>query len=71
MKRPFGVTRIYDKKRGEELLRADEIPFRPVYEVTPLRLTDDYMTVRRDMGRNRKAVRTNRDFGELTDIRIT
>ena len=70
MKRPFGVTRIYDKKRGEELLRADEIPFRPVYEVTPLRLTDDYMTVRRDMGRNRKAVRTNRDFGELTDIRI-
>ena len=69
MKRPFGVTRIYDKKRGEELLRADEIPFRPVYEVTPLRLTDDYMTVRRDMGRNRKAVRTNRDFGELTDIR--
>lgn len=70
MKRPFGITRIFDKKKGEELLRENEIAFRPVYEVTPLQLGDDYMTVRRNMGRNRKAVYTKRDFGELTDIRI-
>lgn len=70
MSRPCGVTRIYDKKKGKELLREGETAFRPVYEVTPRDLTEDYLWVRRNMGRNRKAVRTRRDFGELIDIKV-
>ncbi len=70
MRRPFGVTRIYDKKNKKELLREGEYAFRPVYEVTQRALTEDYLFVRRNMGRNRKAVRTERDFGELVDIKV-
>lgn len=70
MSRPCGITRIYDKRRKRELLRAGEYAFRPVYEVTPRDLTEDYLWVRRNMGRNRKAVRTERDYGELTDIKV-
>ena len=70
MSRPCGVTRIYDKKKRKELLREGETAFRPVYEVTPRDLTEDYLWVRRNMGRNRKAVRTRRDFGELIDIKV-
>lgn len=67
---PRGITRIFDKVRGRELVREGDTAFRPVYEVTPRELTDDYLWVRRNMGRNRKAVRTQRDFGELTDIKV-
>ena len=70
MSRPYGVTRIYDKRREKELLRPGEYAFRPIYEVTPRDLTEDYLWVRRNMGRNRKAVRTARDYGELTDIKV-
>ena len=68
--RPYGVTRIYDKKNKKELLREGGIAFRPVYEVTPLDVTEDYLWVRRKMGRNRKAVRTDRHYGELKDIKL-
>lgn len=68
--RPNGVTRIYDKKKRRELLREGGIAFRPIYEVTPLDMTEDYLGVRRNMGRNRKAVRTNRHFGELKDVKL-
>ncbi len=70
MKRPFGVTRVYDKRRRQELLRGNATAFRPIYEVTPRDLTEDYLWVRRNMGRNRKAVRTDRHFGELKDIKL-
>ncbi len=70
MKRPEGITRFYDKTAGQELLREGGVAFRPIYEVTPLDLGEDYGAVRRRMGRNRKAVRTERDFGELVDIRL-
>lgn len=67
---PYGVTRIYDKKNKEELLRENSVAFRPVYEVTPRDITEDYLWVRRNMGRNRKAVRTERDFGKLYDVKV-
>lgn len=68
MSRPDGIIRIYDKIRGKELLKTGSVAFRPVYEVTHKNIGEDYLWVRRNMGRNRKSVRTDRDYGELTDI---
>lgn len=68
--RPRGITSIFDKKRKRELIARGGTAFRPVYEVTPRGDTEDYLWVRRNMGRNRKAVRTERDYGELTDIKV-
>lgn len=70
MSRPNGITRIYDKRRRKELLREGGTAFRPIYEHTHRAYGEDYSWVRRNMGRNRKAVRTERDHGTLMDIRI-
>ncbi len=70
MARPDGITRIYDKRNGKELLREGGVAFRPIYEVTHRNTGEDYLYVRRNMGRNRKAVRTLRDYGELIDISL-
>ena len=69
-KRPFGITRIFDKKQSRELIKEGEYAFRPIYEVTKRDFGEDYHAVRRHLGRNRKAVRTERDFGELINIRL-
>ena len=71
MNRPYGITRIYDKKNKKELVREGAYAFRPVYEVTARAMGEDYLWVRRNMGRNRKAVRTDRYFGELIDIKVS
>jgi len=67
-----GVTGLYDKKNKRELINpVKEYPlFTPIYEVTPLAIGEDYLWVRRNMGRNRKAVRTERDAGKLKDIKV-
>jgi len=67
-----GITSIRDKVHGKELMAADRPygAFTPVYEVTERRVGEDYLTVRRNMGRNRKAVRTRRSAGKLTDVRV-
>lgn len=67
-----GIVSIFDKAHQEELVgRAYECSaFTPVYERTPRRTDEDYLAVRRNMGRNRKAFRTLRSIGELTDLRI-
>lgn len=66
-----GIVSIYDKLHEEELTGGGSYPaFTPVYERTPRRDGEDYLFVRRNMGRNRKAFRTHRNPGELTDIRI-
>ena len=41
-----------------------------MYEVTPLDVGEDQLWVRRNMGRNRKAVRTMRSPGCLYDIKV-
>ncbi|MBR3872792.1 MAG: hypothetical protein IKJ26_01355 [Clostridia bacterium] len=65
-----GITSIFDRKRGCELITTpDETAFAPIYEVTPIRT--DACTERRRMGRNRKALHTQRDFGRLTDVQVT
>ena len=65
-----GITSIYDVKRGRELItRERETAFEPICEVTPIRT--DACSERRAMGRNRKAPHTQRDFGRLTDVRVT
>ena len=67
-----GITSIYNKKKQYELVN-DERPycaFTPVYEVTHRDVGEDYLQVRRNMGRNRKAVRTCRSWGELYDIKV-
>ncbi len=65
-----GIVSIYDKQHGEELVDGAYPAFTPIYERTPRRDGEDYGTVRRNMGRNRKAFRTLRDAGELVDVRV-
>lgn len=67
-----GIVSIYDKVHGEELI-SEACPyaaFTPVYERTARRDGEDYLFVRRNMGRNRKAFRSLRSIGELTDVKI-
>lgn len=67
-----GITSIRDKANDRELI-AEGRPhgaFTPVYEVTHRRGDEDYLFVRRNLGRSRKAVRTQRSAGELVDVRI-
>ena len=69
---PDGIISIYDKRRKRELLKEGRKynAFTPIYEVTPRDLTEDYLWVRRNMGRNRKAVRTKRHAGQLFDVKV-
>lgn len=69
-KRPYGITRIFDKKQSRELVKEGEYAFRPIYEVTKRDFGEDYLYVRRNLGRNRKAIRTDRDFGELINVKL-
>lgn len=65
----IGITSLYDKVRGVELCRPGaEAAFQPVYEVTPIR--QNPLSERREMGRNRKAVHTRRDFGRMTHVQV-
>ena len=67
-----GITSIFNKKTQCELVKK-EYPycaFSPVYEVTPRDVGEDYLWVRRNMGRNRKAVRTHRSPGILFDVKV-
>ncbi|MDF2542522.1 MAG: hypothetical protein K0S47_2240 [Herbinix sp.] len=67
-----GIVSIFDKSRNVELIAADRpyAAFTPIYEVTPRDLGEEYMAVRRNMGRNRKAFRTRRSVGELYDVKV-
>ena len=67
-----GITSIWDKVHGLELMAAGRPygAFTPVYEVTERRVGEDYLTVRRNMGRNRKAARTRRSAGSLADVQV-
>lgn len=67
-----GITSIYDKRKNRELAdRSREYPpFTPVYEVTRRGMYEDYQSVRRNMGRNRKMPGTCRSAGRLSDIRV-
>ncbi|ALE07311.1 hypothetical protein AL755_20515 [Arthrobacter sp. ERGS1:01] len=67
-----GITSIFDKKNQRELI-AEGRPygaFTPIYEVTPRRMGEDYASVRRNLGRNRKAARTQRSAGKLVDVQV-
>jgi hypothetical protein len=67
-----GIASIFDKKHSRELLVPERpyAAFTPIYEVTPRRVGEDYLYVRRNLGRNRKAFRTHRSVGELYDVII-
>lgn len=67
-KKDQGIVSMYDKMNHRDLLREDRefSPFTPVYEVTPLEKNP--CEDRRQMGRNRKAVRTERYSGRLTNV---
>lgn len=69
---PAGITSIFDKKRNVELIKSgkDYNAFTPIYEVTERDMGEDYLWVRRNMGRNRKAVRTKRSAGQLYDVKV-
>ena len=63
---------MFDKLHGRELI-AEGRPygaFTPIYEVTERDIGEDYLFVRRNMGRNRKAARTHRCPGVLYDVRV-
>ena len=65
-----GITSIFDRRNSRELINDQgQTAFEPVYEETPIRT--DPCTERRIMGRNRKAMHTLRDFGRLTDVKVT
>lgn len=65
-----GITSIFDKRHKEELVDGVYSAFTPIYERTPRRADEDYLFVRRNMGRNRKAFRTLRRAGNLSDVRV-
>ena len=67
-----GVTSLYDKENRRELIAPGRpyAAFTPVYEVTERAVGEDYLFVRRNMGRNRKAARTRRSAGKLCDVRV-
>lgn len=67
-----GISSIYDKKKNKELIDKSRpySAFAPIYEVTHRDLGEDYLWVRRNLGRNRKAVRTQRSVGKLSDIKV-
>ncbi|MBD5534234.1 MAG: hypothetical protein HDQ99_00905 [Lachnospiraceae bacterium] len=65
-----GITSVFDKIHGEELADSTYPAFTPIYERTPRREGEDYLFVRRNMGRNRKAFRTLRSIGRLQDAKI-
>ena len=67
-----GITSVFDKLHGRELI-AEGRPsgaFTPLSEVTERDIGEDYLFVRRNMGRNRKAARTHRCPGVLYDVRV-
>ena len=65
-----GITSVFDRKNGRELVTdPSETAFGPIYERTPVHT--DPCTQRRQMGRNRKATHTLRDFGRLTEAQVT
>ena len=67
-----GIFSVFDKQNGRELI-APERPyaaFTPIYEVTLPDMGEDQLLVRRNMGRNRKAIRTQRCAGALYDVRV-
>ena len=68
--RDEGITSVYDKIHEEELVEGIYPAFTPIYEITHRREDEDYLFVRRNMGRNRKAFRTLRSIGRLKDVRI-
>ncbi|MFZ2540103.1 MAG: glycoside hydrolase family 38 C-terminal domain-containing protein [Oscillospiraceae bacterium] len=65
-----GITSVFDKTKQAELIKADREfnPFTPIYEVTPI--VTDACDVRRQMGRNRKAINTKRCAGKLVNTRV-
>lgn len=67
-----GITSIYDKARARELIDSARpyAAFTPIHEVTPRRSGEDYLWVRRNLGRNRKAFRTQRSAGRLRDVEV-
>ena len=67
-----GISSIYNKQEEKELLNRQYpyAAFTPIYEVTERDIGEDYLWVRRNMGRNRKAVRTQRSAGKMYDVKI-
>ncbi len=67
-----GITSIYNKCASRELIDRSRqyLPFTPIYEVTHRGMYEDYHSVRRNMGRNRKMPKTCRSAGKLADIRV-
>jgi len=67
-----GISSIYSKQEERELInRKHPYPaFTPIYEVTERDVGEDYLWVRRNMGRNRKAVRTHRSAGQMYDVKV-
>ena len=65
-----GISSIFDKKNEVELITKDALypAFTPIYEVTEI--ITDQCSERRNMGRNRKAMHTNRHVGTLTYTRV-
>lgn len=68
-----GIVSWYDKKLQKELIMSERehAAFLPIYEVTPLTGNDDYCSVRRNMGRNRKGAGVVRTAGRFNGARIT
>ncbi|MBR3738892.1 MAG: hypothetical protein IKN04_00355 [Clostridia bacterium] len=64
-----GIMSIFDRQHNRELITGSETAFEPIYEITPIRT--NACAERRNMGRNRKALHTQRDFGRLTDAQVT
>lgn len=67
-----GVTSVFDKRHSREVIQPGRpyAAFTPVYEVTDCAMGEDYATVRRNMGRNRKMARTRRSEGVLCDVSV-
>ncbi|WP_309119801.1 glycoside hydrolase [Paenibacillus sp.] len=69
-RRGAGIVSWVDKRTGKELIDSEQVcgAFTPVYEVTNGE-HGDQTTVRRIMGRNRKGMNVQRDFGRLCGVK--
>ncbi len=71
-----GIHTIKDKKTNTNIRRDDtQAMFVPIYETTPVEYTYDFdvpdmQDLRRQYGRNRKLMRSQRSFGTLINVRV-
>lgn len=64
-----GISQLIDRQSHRSLLSGHEALFNGIYEKTPIKHENPGET-RKQLGRNRKGIGVERDFGKLTNIEL-